>query len=226
MTKNIKTKYATPSVTVDAVIFTVVGGELKVLLIKRARSPFAGAAALPGGFLHSGETTRDAALRILREKAGVQGVYVEQLYTFDEAGRDPRGQVFSVAHFALVPSAKLALTSGGELQEPALVATRRLPKLAFDHKKIVEYAVRRLQAKLEYTNLAFSLLPAEFSFADLQELYEIVLGRKLDKRNFRKKILSLGIIKPVSGKTSGGRQRPAQLFRFTKNKPSELKKFM
>lgn len=226
MTKNIQTKYATPSVTVDAVIFTVADSELKVLLIKRARAPFAGAPALPGGFLHANETTRDAALRTLREKAGVKDVYVEQLYTFDEAGRDPRGQVFSVAYFALVPSGKLALKSGGDLQEPELISTRRLPKLAFDHKKIIDYAVQRLRAKLEYTNLAFSLLPREFAFSDLQELYEIVLARKLDKRNFRKKIVSLGIIKPVSGKTSGGRQRPAQLFRFADHKPSELKKFI
>lgn len=226
MAKDIKNKYATPAVTVDAVIFTAADGELKVLLIKRARAPFAGAAALPGGFLHANETTRDAALRTLREKAGVKDVYVEQLYTFDEAGRDPRGQVFSVAYFALVPNAKIALKSGGELQDPELVSAHRLPRLAFDHKKIIDYAVRRLQAKLEYTNLAFSLLPREFAFSDLQELYEIVLARKLDKRNFRKKIVSLGIIKPVSGKTAGGRQRPAQLFRFADNKPSELKKFI
>lgn len=219
-------RYAAPLVTADAVIFTVQDGALKVLLIKRARAPYANQAALPGGFLLKNETTKDAVLRILRDKAGVKNVYVEQLYTFDERGRDPRGQVFSVAYFALVPNVKLVLRNGEDLQRPRLASARNLPKLAFDHKKIIKYAVRRLRAKLEYTNVAFSLLPREFSFGELQKLYETVLGRTLDKRNFRKKIMSLKIIKPAAGKTSGGRQRPAQLFRFAENKSSELRKFI
>jgi len=218
-------KYFSPSVTVDVVIFTVEDGELKVLLIERANKPFLGDHALPGGFLLQGETTHAAALRILKEKAGVKDVYIEQLYTFDAKGRDPRGFVISVTYFALVPPSDIVLKKGKDLQAPALYPLRRLPALAFDHADIIVYATRRLRAKLGYTNVAFSLLPKHFSLFQLQKTYETIMGIKIDKRNFQKKFLSLKLI-ALTNKVAGGmRQRPARLYRFISQKPSELKKF-
>ena len=187
-------KYVSPLVTVDVVIFTVESGELKALLIKRANKPFLGDHALPGGFLLQGEASHAAALRILKEKAGVSDVYIEQLYTFDAKGRDPRGPVISVTYFALVPPSDIVLKKGKDIQAPALYLLRHLPKLAFDHTDIVAYAARRLRAKLEYTNVAFSLLPKYFTLFHLQKIYETIMGKKLDKRNFQKKFLSLKLI--------------------------------
>ena len=211
--------------TVDVVIFTIEGGDLKVLLIERANKPFFGDHALPGGFLLQGETTHAAALRILKEKAGVKDVYIEQLYTFDDKGRDPRGPVLSVTYFALVPPSDIVLKKEKDLQAPALYPLRRLPKLAFDHAGIIAYAVRRLRAKLGYTNAAFSLLPKFFSLFQLQKTYEAIMGTKLDKRNFQKKFLSLRLIALTDKMEEGMRQRPARLYRFISQKPSELKKF-
>lgn len=214
--------YIQPAVTVDVVIFTIEDGELKALLIRRANEPFRNALALPGGFLHEGETTEGAALRILRDKAGVRDIYVEQLYTFDTPHRDPRGRVLTVAYFALVPRKEVKFKGG---EAPALYPIKHLPKLAFDHVGILRYAETRLRAKLGYTNAVFSLLPAEFVFADLQKIYEAVLGKRFDKRNFRKKFMSLGLIKATGKKLRGARQRPAELYRFASRKHIELVRF-
>lgn len=211
--------------TTDVVMFTLEDDKLKVLLIRRASEPFKGSWALPGSFLLNEEGSQEAAVRTLKEKAGVKNVYLEQLYTFDGSGRDPRGRVCTVAYFALVPRHKIKLETGKNIQTPSFFSLNKLPKLAFDHKKIIEYAVKRLQAKLEYTNAVYSLLPTEFTFNRLQGAYEAILGEKLDKRNFRKKYLQLGLIKPINKKYSGIRQRPAQLFKFISSKPMELKKF-
>ena len=212
-------------VTVDVVIFTVEEGRLKVLLIKRALPPFLGRWALPGGFLRAKEDTKGAAKRILRDKAGLAEVYLEQLYTFDEIGRDPRAQVISVVYFALVDRNKMKIRETAETQTPSFFDAKLLPKLAFDHKRITSYAHERLQYKLEYTNAVYALLPKEFAFSQLQDAYEAVWGEKLDKRNFRKKFLALKLIKPSRKKVSGARQRPAQLFQFIERKLAELKKF-
>ena len=211
--------------TTDIVIFTIENEGLKTLLIRRANEPFKGNWALPGGFILEKEGSRDAALRVLRDKAGVKNVYLEQLYTFDDSGRDPRGQVCTITYFALVPRYKIKFEDGKNIQTPSLFSLDKLPKLAFDHKLIVSSALKRLQAKLEYTNAVYSLLPNEFTFNELQSAYEVILGKKLDKRNFRKKFLLLGLIKAMSKKYSGKRQRPARLFHFVNRKPTELKKF-
>lgn len=210
--------YFPPAVTVDAVIFTVEKGQLKVLLVKRLIQPFNGRFALPGGFLMKNETSRQAAGRILKEKTGLAKVYLEQLYTFDDLQRDPRGHVLTVAYFALINRDNLK--SSGELR-----AVSKLPKLAFDHKDIIAYALQRLRYKLEYTNAVYALLPKEFVFSQLQNAYEAILGRKADKRNFRKKFLSLGLLRSTRKQSNGGRQRPAELFRFISLKPAELKRF-
>ncbi len=217
MTTTKQNAYESPSVTADTVIFTIDENKLKVLLIRRANAPFKNWWALPGVFLLKNESVDQAALRALKEKAGVKISYLEQLYTFDSLFRDPRGHVISATYFALCSSAKL--------QKSALFSTNRLPKLAFDHKKIINYAVSRLRAKLEYTNVAYSLLPKYFTLSQLQEVYETVTGKKPDKRNFRKKFLSLGLIKPTRKKFAGARQRPAKLYEFISRHPTALKKF-
>lgn len=218
-------KYQSVSATVDVVIFTIEDGELKVLLINRAGEPFRGLWALPGGFLLEGENTQSAAQRLLTDKAGVKDVYIEQLYTFDDLKRDPRGYVLSVSYFALVDRNKIDIQESEKTQKPAFYSVRKLPKLAFDHKEIIEYALKRLRYKLEYTNVVFSLLEKKFTFTQLQNAYEIILDKKLDKRNFRKKFLTLGLIKTAKGKLEGARQRPAQLYSFMSGKPVELKRF-
>ena len=212
-------------VTVDAVIFTIEDDELKVLLIKRAWEPFEGYWALPGGFVGKNEYAEKTILRILKEKVGLEHTYVEQLYTFDSTHRDPRGHVITVAYFALAPIEKMKFGHGKNVQTPTIFSISKLPSLAFDHKDIVSYARERLRAKLEYTNVVYSLLPKEFALSELQRAYEIILGKKLDKRNFLKKFRALDLIKPTSEIRRAGRARPAQLYRFASQKLSELKKF-
>lgn len=213
-----------PSVTADTVIFTIIEDKLKVLLIKRSNLPFAGSWALPGGFARRNESTEKAAMRVLKDKAGLVSVYLEQLYTFDEAGRDPRGHVLTVAYFALVDSGKIKF-AGAAQESATFFDMNKLPPLAFDHKRIISYALQRLRYKLEYTNAIANLLPPRFTLSQLQRAYEIILGRKLDKRNFRKKFLAIGLIKPTKAKLSGISHRPAQLFVFAKEGKIELKRF-
>ena len=220
-----KRLYWPPGVTVDVVIFTIEEGELKLLLIRRTADPFRDFWALPGGFLLKNETAEHASVRILKEKVGIRNIYLEQLYTFDSPARDPRGHVLTVAYMALVPRENLRFGEWQGVQGPALFPLKNLPKLAFDHRSIIGYAVRRLRAKLEYTNVAFSLLPKEFALNDLQRTYEIILGRKLDKRNFRKKFSMLGLVHPTRKMIRGKRQRPARLYTFASRRPAELKKF-
>lgn len=211
------------NITVDVTIFTVHDGQLQIVLIKRTNEPFKGQWALPGGYLQEGETSAESAERVLRQKAGVSGVYVEQLYTFDSPSRDARGRVVTIAYFALVPVGKLAF-SGSDVQEPTLFSVAKLPLLAFDHSDIIRYAVQRLQAKLEYTNAVHSLLPRSFTLSELQSAYEAILDRPLDKRNFQKKFLSLDLITLTDEMKTGGKHRPARLYRF-KDGHAELKKF-
>ena len=218
-------KFLNPTITVDVVIFTVESGALKTLIIHRARDPFAGSPALPGGFLHEGETALMAARRTLADKAGVKEAHLEQLYTFDDIGRDPRGPLVSVTYFALVPISEMKIIETEKTQKPALLPSASLPKLAFDHNKIVDYSIERLQAKVQYTNIAYSLLPKRFTLTELQSIYESILDKKLDKRNFRKKWKELDLLKETESFSKGGRQRPARLYEFKSKKPAELKKF-
>jgi len=208
-------------VTVDIVIFTIQAGKLKVLLVKRGVAPYAGQHAIPGGFVLEGESLEQAALRELREETGVSDVYLEQLYSFGDAGRDPRGRVVTVAYFALV-SADRSLRAGTDAAAASWFAVEKVPLLAFDHGKILAYAVERLRNKLEYTTVGFQLLPEKFSLSELQEVYEAILGKKLDKRNFRRKLALLKILKPTSEYRSDGR-KPARLYRFVAPRFEKLK---
>ena len=213
------------SVTTDVVIFTIEDGQLKLLLIKRANEPFKNSWALPGGFIFENEEPQDAASRVSKEKAGIKNVYMEQLYTFPGSGRDPRGNIITVAYLALAHKDKIKIRHSDKTQTPTFHPINKLPKLAFDHKGIATYALKRLQAKLEYTNAVYSLLPKYFTLHHLQRTYETILGRRLDKRNFRKKFLQLQLVRSIKKLLKGSRQRPAQLFEFITRKPTELKKF-
>ncbi len=220
-----KKRYESPFVTADTVIFTIKDNALKVLLIERANVPFKGSLALPGVFLLKNEPTRDAALRALHAKAGIKVGYLEQLYTFDSRHRDPRGHTVSITYFALVREEDIKIQSAKTLQSPDLYPVKKLPGLAFDHKEIIGLALTRLRAKLEYTNVVYSLLPKHFTLSELQKSYEIIFSRKIDKRNFRKKFLSLGLIRKTNHILKIGRSRPAKLFEFKSRRPSALKKF-
>ncbi|MCC6934207.1 MAG: NUDIX domain-containing protein [Candidatus Yanofskybacteria bacterium] len=216
----------TTQVGIDVVLFSIIDDALCVLLINRQWEPYAHVASLPGAFLRADETTQAAAQHVLRTKAGItRPVYMEQLYTFDTRGRDPRGDFPTVAYMTLVPHTAVPLGNSATTQEPHWVPVVRLPRLAFDHELIVRTAVARLRAKLEYTNIVYSLIPATFTLTRLQRVYEIILGHALDKRNFRKKYLSLGLIRATRGMERGGKQRPARLYRFVSRTPAQLKKF-
>lgn len=210
-----------PRVAVDAVLFTISEKTLRALLVKIKHGPFVGRWAFPGGLVRRGEGLDEAARRELCEKTGVADLYLEQLYTFGEAQRDPTGHTVSVAYFALVPPGITALRQGEKYADVGWFPVHSLPTLAYDHNAIADYALRRLQAKLGYTNIVYSLLPDEFTLADLQELYEVILREQLDRRNFRRKILALGLLKPLP-KTRRGAHRPATLYAFTQRQPMNV----
>jgi 8-oxo-dGTP diphosphatase len=214
-------------VAVDVVIFTVradapVGAALEVLLVQRGIAPFRGRWAIPGGFVLPKESLADAALRELREETGLRDVYLEQLYTFGAPGRDPRGRVVSVAYFALIAADQRALAAGSDAAAARFWPMSELPSLAFDHASILAYALERLRNKLEYTTVGFQLLPAKFTLSELQHVYEAILGRALDKRNFRRKLALLEILVPLNEYRASGR-RPAQLYRFSQRQFDKLK---
>jgi 8-oxo-dGTP diphosphatase len=209
-------------VTVDIVIFTLREGSLQVLLVKRGVPPFEGQYAIPGGFIREDESLEEAALRELHEETGVRNVFLEQLYTFGAPKRDPRGRVITVAYYALIASDKLSLVAGADAAEAQWFPASSLPPLAFDHKPILDYALERLRNKLEYTTVGFQLLPEKFTLGELQAVYEAILGRQLDKRNFRRKLALLGILKPLREWQHTGR-KPARLFRFAAARFEKLK---
>jgi ADP-ribose pyrophosphatase YjhB (NUDIX family) len=206
-------------VAVIVVILTVVDEELRVLLIQRGGEPFLGWWALPGGLLRTDEALSHAAARKLGDETGVADVYLEQLYTFD--GLEEGSDSVAVAYFALVDSNQVRLRDESSWQ-PAWHAVAELPQLAFDNQRVVDYAVQRLQNKLEYTNVAYSLMPQSFTLTDLQAVYESIFGHAFDKRNFRRRMLSLGIIRPTGLTVARGAHRPAELFEFTSRQPMVL----
>ncbi len=207
-------KYERPSVTVDVVMMSLRQRDLQVLLIKRRSWPYEGMWAIPGGFVNINESLETAAKRELQEETGVQDVYLEQLYTFGDPGRDPRTRVITVVYFALLDSARLQVRAADDATEVDWFPVYDLPQLAFDHQHILDYALKRLRGKLNYTTIVFNLLPGQFTLRELQQVHEIILHRRLDKRNFRKKILSTGILEDTGAKKMEGTHRPARLYRF------------
>ncbi len=202
-----------PAVTVDVVIFTVRKDELKVLLIKRALKPYKGRWALPGGFVGIDESLIDAAKRELREETGVAAAYLEQLYTFGEPKRDPRERVISVAYYALMPSDALEIKAASDAEGVGWFSVDDLPQLAFDHAEILAMSLERLAAKLDYSTIAFQLMPEEFTMPELQHLYELITRQLIDSRNFSKRILALDVIEATGKSRREGAHRPAKLFR-------------
>ena len=210
-------------VTVDVVIFALRDGELQVLVIQRGLPPFEGQWALPGGFVRDGESLEAAARRELEEETAVTDVYLEQLYTFGDPDRDPRGRVVTVAYYALLTGETTPLVAGTDAGAARWVPARKHPPLAFDHERILDYALKRLVNKLEYTTVGFQLLPRKFTLGQLQRVYEAVLGRTLDKRNFRRKMGLLGVLKPLEEWVQDGPSRPAQLYRFSAKRFERLR---
>jgi 8-oxo-dGTP diphosphatase len=213
--------YERPSVTVDVVIFTLIDRELHVLLVKRKRWPFEGYWAIPGGFINMDESLEQAARRELEEETGVRDVYLEQLFTFGDIGRDPRTRVISVAYIALVRFDAQHLRVSDESHEVRWVPVGGLPEeLAFDHEQILAFAISRLRSKLEYTTLAFQLLPELFSILELKHIYEQILGEQLDKGNFYRKIKEAGLLEETTLMREG-RGRPTRLWRFKSDRAGD-----
>ena len=206
--------YERPSVTVDVVILTVRERRLEVLLIRRRHWPFEGMWAIPGGFVEPNESLEDSARRELQEETGVTDVYLEQLYTFGDPGRDPRTRVITVVYYALLRADQLHPRAGDDAADAQWFPAYEHPPLAFDHDKILDYTRQRLRSKLEYTTIGFQLLAPSFTLSELQEVYEAILNRPLDKRNFRKKVLSTGILQQIPETRKAGQHRPAALYRF------------
>jgi 8-oxo-dGTP diphosphatase len=215
-------RYDRPSVTVDVVIFTLQDSELHVLLVQRKRWPFEGHWAIPGGFVGMDEGLEEAARRELEEETGVHDIYLEQLYTFGHPQRDPRTRVISVAYIALIRSDTQTLRVSEESADVRWFPVRELPEpLAFDHENILAIALERLRSKLEYTTLAFQLLPEVFSILELKHIYEQIWGEeKLDKGNFYRKLKDANILEDT-GMRREGRGRPTTLYRFRRDRGDE-----
>ncbi len=199
----------------------MVDGDLQALLIHRSADPYRGLWAIPGGLLKPGEALVDAATRKLVDETGVRDVYLEQLYTFNDLDDVTPGGAVAVTYFALVDYQRVRLAERPDWR-PAWFSMRDLPELAFRNREVLDYARERLRNKLEYTNVAYSLLPGQFTLSHLQRVYESILGRPLDKRNFRKRMLSLGIIEVTSERQAEGAGRPARLYRFSSREPVAL----
>ncbi len=215
-------EYPRPAVTVDCVVFGLDDGELKALLIKRTLAPFEHTWALPGGFVHMDESLEDAARRELAEEAGIERLYLEQLYTFGDVDRDPRGRVVTVAYYALVNLVDHSPTAATDAEDVGWFELSDLPELAFDHRKILDMARERLRGKVRYAPIGFELLPPRFTLTNLQRLYETVLDRELDKRNFRKKILGMDLLVDTGQIEKDVAHRAARLYRFDKVKYRKL----
>jgi 8-oxo-dGTP diphosphatase len=217
-------EYPRPALTVDCVVFGMDEGDLKVLLIQRGVEPFLGKWALPGGFVRMEESLDAAARRELEEESGIRPSHLEQLYTFGDPGRDPRGRVVTVAYFALVKLSDHRVHAATDAREAAWFSVWDTPKLAFDHGEVLATALQRLKGKVRYQPIGFELLPPKFTLTQLQKLYEVILERELDKRNFRKKILAMDLLEELDEVEQDVSHRAARLYRFDHKKYKQLEK--
>jgi 8-oxo-dGTP diphosphatase len=211
-----------PAVSVDVAIFTVRDQRLELLLIKRGVQPFKGSWALPGGFVRMDEDLHAAATRELREEAGVDGAFLQQVGAIGKPDRDPRERVISVAFYAVIPPAALTLTAGTDAAEARWWPFAELPETAFDHKEIIAAAHRAVVEALPSSSVAYQFLPPEFTLTELQQVHEAIRGHALDKRNFRKWVTALGTIRASGRMRKGGAHRPAELFRLRHRAKSAL----
>lgn len=213
--------YPRPAVTTDCVIFGYDGKELKVLLIERGIEPFKGCWAFPGGFLNMDEDALAGARRELKEETGLEDAFIEQFHTFSEPGRDPRGRVITIAHYALV---KIQEVEGGDdAAQARWFSIGEVPPLAFDHDRILRMAMSRLKEKIHFEPVGFELLPDVFTMPQLQNLYEAILEVHFDRRNFASKMLKLGILEDTGDRPAGASSRIPVSYRFNKEKYNELK---
>ncbi len=214
--------YPRPALTTDCVIFGFDGLALKVLLIERGIEPYKGMWAFPGGFVQMNESTEESAKRELREETALQNVFIEQLYTFSDVARDPRGKVVSVAYYALVNLKEHSIKAGDDAKKAEWFPVKNIPTLAFDHEKIFRMALYRLKGKIRYQPVGFELLPEKFTLSELQYLYEAILEIKLDKRNFRKKIKKMDLLIELEEKQKNVQHKAASYYKFDKQKYKEL----
>ena len=217
-------KYARPALTVDIAIFALDEEDLRIMLIQRDLEPFEGQWALPGGFVDVDETLDDAARRELQEETGLKDIFLEQFYTFGGLGRDPRERVVTVAYYAPVNLEGHAVHAGSDARNAAWFPVNDLPDLAFDHDEILATAHKRLRCKMQYQPIGFELLPEKFTLRQLQYLYEVILDRELDKRNFRRKVLGMEIVKETNEFEQDVAHRAARLYRFDRRKYDRLAK--
>jgi len=216
--------YERPALAVDCVVFGYEEDELKVLLIQRDIEPYKNVWALPGGFVRINETLEEAAIRELKEETSVENIYLEQLYSFGAIDRDPRERVVAISYYALVKLSEHKAKGGTDAADANWYSLKNLPKLAFDHKEIIEVAYRRLQGKVRYEPVGFELLPKKFLFSAIEHLYETILQRKIDRRNFRKKMLSMGIIKQLEVQQENVAHRKGFYYSFDKKEYEKMKK--
>lgn len=216
-------KYKNQGIHADIAVFTVDEKRVKTLLVKRGKGQFIGEWIVPGGAVYNDESVDAAAKRELLEKTGLKNVYLEQFHAFGEPTRDPRLRMVSIAYLALVDNKKVSVREKTEKTlDAAWFDIKKLPKLGFDHREIIGAALKGLRKKLTDSNIASSLLPKEFTLPELQKVYEILLSEEIDRRNFRRKFLNLGLIVPTGEKTSGGAHRPANYYRFATTKYTEI----
>jgi len=201
-------------ITADAAVFTILNKELKILLIKRKKEPFKGKFALPGGFVELDENLEDAVKRELEEETGVKDIFLKKLHAFGDVGRDPRGRVVTIPFLALIDGDKVKLHASSDAEFAKWHSVYSLPNLGFDHKKIISDALMHLRAEIENTNIAFQIMPEKFTLTELQQAYEIILDKKLDKRNFRKKLRELNLLEELFETKMEGAHRPAKLYSF------------
>ena len=217
-------EYPRPALTVDCIIFGLdAQQELKVMLSQRDIPPFKGQWAIPGGFVRIEETLEEAALRELQEETGIHHIFLEQLYTFGDLGRDPRDRTVTVAYYALINLVEQKIQASTDARAAEWFAISNIPQLAFDHNQILQIAIARLRSKIRYEPIGFELLPQNFSLSQLQRLYETVLDRPLDKRNFRKKILGMDLLIDTGKVEHNVAHRAAKLYQFDENKYLQLK---
>src|SRR5215470_6086444 len=217
-------QYPRAALTVDCVVFGFDEGDLKVLIIERGLEPFKGRWALPGGFVRVDETLDAAARRELQEEAGLSNVFLEQLYTFGAVGRDPRERVVSVAYYALVKLSEHAAKAATDAANARWFPVAKVPRLAFDHAEILAIAIERLKGKVRYQPIGFELLPPKFTLSQLQRLYETILERPLDKRNFRKKLIAMDLLVELDEVEQDVAHRAARLYRYDRKKYQQLEK--
>ena len=206
--------YPHPAVTVDVAVFAIRDGRLATVLVRRSAWPHAGKWALPGGFVGIDESLKRAAWRELREETGLKAVHLEQLGAFGRPDRDPRERVITVVYISLAVGDALKPEAGSDARDARLFFVDELPKLAFDHAKILGYAWERLRERLDTASVARHLMPASFTLTELQRACEAVSGAAIDKRNFRKKLKALDLVEPTGEGTRRGPHRPAQLYRI------------